>query len=132
MSMEQLRKSPMMVHLLDALESGQDIGHNGRLVFVMVARHFLDKDEVVECLQKDSDFSESEARALYQQVNDRGYSPPRRERIIEFQQEQEFPICPDPEDPDSCNVYRDLNFPDEVYEKIHHYREQKAEAADKS
>ena len=32
----------MMAHLLDALESGTDVGHYGRLVFAMVARHCLD------------------------------------------------------------------------------------------
>ena len=41
MSVEALRKNDMMTHLLDALDRGQDIGHYGRLVFAMVARHFL-------------------------------------------------------------------------------------------
>ena len=64
--------------------------------------------------------------ALYQQVQHRDYCPPRRERVLEWQKEQEFPICPDPDDPDSCNVYRDLQFPDEVYQEIAEYHEQKA------
>jgi hypothetical protein len=34
--MEELRRSPMMAHLLDALEKGTDIGHYGRLTFVTV------------------------------------------------------------------------------------------------
>lgn len=45
MASEELRKNGMMAHLLDALDTGQDIGHYGRLVFAMVARHFLDEQE---------------------------------------------------------------------------------------
>lgn len=47
-----LRQSPMMAHLLDALQEGADIGHYGRLTFVIVARHFLDDDETVALLSK--------------------------------------------------------------------------------
>lgn len=125
MAIEELRKSEMMAHLLDALEDGQDIGHYGRLVFAMVAHHFLDEDEVVQYLQKDSDFSETEARALYRQVQSKDYNPPKRDRILDWQQQQDFPICPDPENPDACNVYKDLNFPEHVYEHITEYYEQK-------
>ncbi len=125
MAVEELRKSDMMTHLLDALEDGQDIGHYGRLVFAMVAHHFLDEDEVVQYLQKDPDISETEARALYRQVQSKDYNPPKRDRILEWQQQQDFPICPDPDNPDACNVYKDLNFPDQVYEHIADYYEQK-------
>src|SRR5215212_3497529 len=111
-----LRKSSMMAHLLDALEKGTDIGHYGRLVFAMVARHFLDEDELLEWLQKDQDFSDAQARSLILQVQGREYNPPKRARILEWQKEQEFPICPDPGDPGACNVYKELKFPDEVYE----------------
>jgi len=128
MAIKDLRSSDMMAHLLDALEKGEDIGHYGRLVFAMVARHFMDEDEMVGYLQRNPDFSEEEARALYLQVQGRDYNPPKRDRILQWQSEQEFPICPNPDDPDSCNVYRDLQFPDEVYEKISEYYEQKAEA----
>jgi DNA primase large subunit len=31
MPAEDLRQSPMMSHLLDALDQGEDIGHYGRL-----------------------------------------------------------------------------------------------------
>jgi hypothetical protein len=55
---EALRKDSMMAHLLDSLEAGKDIGHYGRLVFAMVARHFLPEDEVVGWLTRDKDFSE--------------------------------------------------------------------------
>jgi DNA primase large subunit len=115
-----------MAHLLDALEAGQNIGHYGRLVFAMVARHFMDEQELLACLQKNPDFSDEEARALYHQVQGRDYNPPRRERILEWQKEQEFPICPNPDDPDACNVYKDLEFPDSVYQHITDYHEQKA------
>jgi hypothetical protein len=123
---EELRKNGMMAHLLDALEAGQDIGHYGRLVFAMVARHFMDEGGVLAALQQNPDFTEEEARALYHQVQGRDYNPPRRERILEWQKEQEFPICPDPDDPDACNVYKDLEFPDSVYQHITAYHEQKA------
>ena len=125
---EELRKSDMMAHLLDALDQGQDIGHYGRLVFAMVARHFMGEEELVDYLQKDRDFGEEQARALYLEVQGRDYNAPRRDTILQWQSEQEFPICPNPEDPDACNVYRDLRFPDDVYEDIAEYREQKAEA----
>ena len=128
MAIEDLRKSEMMAHLLDALDGGKDIGHYGRLVFAMVARHFLDDEELVSWLAKDKDFPEEDARSLVRQVESRGYNPPRRNRILEWQQEQDFPICPNPDDPDACNVYKDLRFPEEVYEDISEYHEQKAEA----
>ena len=123
----ELRKSSMMAHLLDALEKGTDIGHYGRLVFAMVARHFLGEDELLEWLQKDPDVNEAQARSLILQVQGRDYNPPKRARILEWQKEQEFPICPDPDDPGACNVYNDLRFPDHVYESISEFYEQKAE-----
>lgn len=125
-----LRNEPMMAHLLDSLAAGIDIGHYGRLVFAMVARHFMDHDEVLGWLTRDRDFSEEQARALLRQVEHRDYNPPRRERILEWQREQEFPILPDVEDPDCGNVYRNLKFPDSIYEHIEHYQEQKADAED--
>lgn len=126
--MDELRNNGMMVHLLDALERGQDIGHYGRLVFAMIARHFMTDDQLVEWLRKDRDFSDEAARALVQQVQGRDYSPPKREKILEYQRQQDFPIIPNPEDPDSGNVYKDLKFPDDVYEHIGQYREAKAQA----
>jgi hypothetical protein len=124
MPVEELRKSDVMAHLLDALADGQDIGHYGRLVFAMVGRHFLDEDELVEHLVQDPACSEEEARSLVHQVQARDYNPPRRERILEWQQRQEFPICPNPDDPRACNVYRDLQFPDGVYEDIEDFYEE--------
>lgn len=117
-----------MAHLMDALEAGKDIGHYGRLVFAMVAHHFLPEDELLEWLQRDRDFSEEAARALIRQVESRDYNPPRRERILAWHQQQEFPILPNADDPDCGNVYRNLKFPDHVYEHIQEYQEDKAVA----
>jgi hypothetical protein len=126
-SLQNLRQNDMMAHLLDALDRCEDIGHYGRLVFAMVGHHFMDEDELVGQLSRSPDFSEEKARALVHQVKQRGYSPPKREKVLEWQKQQEFPICPG-EDPDGCNIYRNLKFPDGVYEKIEEYHEQKAEA----
>jgi hypothetical protein len=128
MGFEELRKNGMMAHLLDSLDAGKSIGHYGRLVFAMVARHFVDDEELVARLQKDPDCNEDQARALVEQVKGRDYSPPRREKVLEFQTHQEFPICPNWEDPDACNVYTDIQFPESVYAHISEYREQKAHA----
>ncbi len=124
MPVEDLRQSPMMGHMLDALDNGEDIGHYGRLVFAMIGRHFVSEAELVELLTKDHDTNEREIRAMVQQVQKKGYSPPRREKILEYQSQQDFPICPNPDDPDACNPYQELQFPDEVYESIQEYREE--------
>src|SRR5215213_7899503 len=126
MPVEDLRQSPMMAHMLDALDNGEDIGHYGRLVFTMIGRHFVSNDELVELLTKDHDVDEQEIKALVQQVEEKGYSPPRREKILEFQDQQDFQICPSPDDPDACNPYAELEFPDEVYQSIQEYREERA------
>ena len=124
MSVEELRKSEMLAHLLDALDRGQDIGHYGRLVLAIVARHFVTEDELVALLCQDPNCAEDEARSLVKQVQARDYNPPRRERILEWQSRQDFPICPNPEDPRACNVYRDLQFPEDVYEDIEEFYEE--------
>lgn len=126
MPVEDLRQSPMMEHMLEALENGEDIGHYGRLTFAMVARYFMDNEELVKLLTRDDDESEREARALVQQVEEKGYNPPRRERILQWQEEQDFDICPTPDEPDSCNVYNELTFPDGLYQDIEEYREEKS------
>jgi hypothetical protein len=125
MSLSDLKRSPTMSHLIDALERGQDIGHYGRLTFAMVAHRYLDRDELVKLLMKDGDTDEQKARALVQQVEERGYNPPSRQRILEWQGQQEFPICPSPDDPAACNLYQELQLPEEVYESIEEYHEQK-------
>ena len=123
---EALREDTMMAHLLDALDQGEDIGHYGRLVFAMIARHFLSDDEVLAEFTKDRDFSEEDARQMLVQVEGRDYSPPRRNRIMEWQAEQHFAIIPNPSDPDCGNVYKSLRFPKETYSHIGHYQEEKA------
>jgi hypothetical protein len=125
MPVDDLRQSPMMAHMLDALDNGEDIGHYGRLVFAMIGRHFVSNDELVELLTKDHDADEQEIRAMVQQVEDKGYSPPRREKILEFQNQQDFEICPNADDPDACNVYNELQFPDDVYASIQEYQEKR-------
>jgi hypothetical protein len=127
MPVADLRKNEMMAYLLDALEDREDIGHYGRLVFAMVARHFLSREELRAWLRKNPGFSEDEARALVHQVEEKDYSPPTRERILEWQAHQSFPICPRAEDPDAGNVYRDLQFPERVYDHITEYHEKKTE-----
>lgn len=127
---DELRKDSMMAHLLDSLAAGKDIGHYGRLVFAMVARHFLTHDEVLERLTHDKDFSDEQARLMLRQVEGRDYNPPKRDRILEWQAQQDFPILPNAEDPDCGNLYRNLRFPEEIYEHIGHYQESKMDAGE--
>ncbi len=122
---EELRKDPMMAGLLDSLDAGTDVGHYGRLVFAMVARHFMPHEEVLAWLTKDEDFSQEQAAAMLHQVEGRDYSPPRRERLLEWQSEQDFQFI-DATDPDSGNLYRNLKFPQEIYQHIGHYQEAKS------
>ena len=68
----ELRKDSMMDHLLDSLQAGQDIGHYGRLVFAMVARHFMPHKDVLEWLMRDQDFAEADAVNMLRQVEGRG------------------------------------------------------------
>jgi hypothetical protein len=118
MAIQELQNEPMMAHLIATLDSGRSVGHYGRLVFAMVARHFLNREELTAYLEKDPEIDPERAESLVQQVESRDYNPPKRERILEWMQRQEFPVCPDPNDPGQCNVYRNLEFPKEVYEKI--------------
>jgi hypothetical protein len=128
MAIEDLKSEPMMAHLIATLESGNSIGHYGRLTFVMVARHFLAADEVPGYLQKDPECDERQARSLLDQVESRDYNPPKRERILEWMRKQEFPVCPNPHDPGQCNVYRNLDLPQDVYEKIEAFHAGRSQA----
>ena len=119
----ELRKDSMMGHLLDSLNEGKDIGHYGRLVFAMVARHFLPHEEVLAWMMKDKDDTEEKATLLLRQVEGKDYSPPRRDKILQYQAQQDFPILPYPDDPDCGNLYRNLKFPTEIYDHIGHYQE---------
>ena len=127
MPIKDLRKNNTMAHILDALDNGKDIGHYGRLTLAMVAQYFADEEEIVTQLRKDKDFTEEEARSLYQQVSSKEYSPPSRDSLLEWQSEQDFQIVSNPEDPDAGNVYQDLTFPDRVYESISSYNQKKEE-----
>lgn len=62
MSLDALRQNGMMAHLIDSLQAKQDIGHYGRLVFAMVARHFLSESELIALLQENPGFTDQEAR----------------------------------------------------------------------
>ena len=115
----------MMDHLMQTLDHGHTIGNYGRLVFAIVGRHFLEKGEVEQWIAKDPECDEECARSLVNQVEARGYNPPKRERILEWMGKQNFPVCPDPDDPAQCNVYRNLEFPQEVYEKIAEFHSQR-------
>ena len=117
-----------MAHLLDSLEAGNDIGHYGRLVFAMVARHFMSHQDVLAWLSRDPDLDEGDAVNMLRQVEGRDYNPPKRDRLLEWQAQQKFPILPHPEDPDCGNLYRNLKFPDTIYNHITHYQEQKESA----
>jgi hypothetical protein len=128
MALADLRRSPMMAHLLDALADGKDIGHYGRLTVAIVGSYFLDQDELVHILLQGRGLDEGEAQALVQQVAAHRYNPPSRAQIQEWQQYQDFPICPASNDPDACNVYHALRFPEAVYEDIEAYRTQQADA----
>ena len=128
MAIEELQQDPMMAHLISSLDKGRDIGHYGRLVFVMIARHFLSEDELLNYLMKDRDVDEQKARSLLAQVDARDYNPPKRERVLDWMSRQKFPICPDASDPDQCNVYKNLDFPKEIYDKIQGYYERKTES----
>jgi hypothetical protein len=123
---DNLRDSPMMAHLLDALEAGTDIGHYGRLTFAIVARHFMDEDKLVRLLAKQPDQDADKARALVLQVKGKDYNPPKRERILEWQAQQDFPICPTPDDPASCNLYRELRLPQGIYDHIDEFWEEQS------
>jgi hypothetical protein len=72
---ENLRDSPMMAHLLDALEAGTDVGHYGRLTFAMIARHFMDKDALVDLLAKQPDQDADKARAMVPASAGQGLQP---------------------------------------------------------
>ena len=50
-----------------------------------------------------------------------GYNPPKPDRILQWMNEQDFPICDTSEGTDACNVYKSLHFPHEVYDKISSY-----------
>ena len=96
MPVEDLKQSQMMNHMLEALENGEDIGHYGRLTFAMVGVYFANDDELVQVMTNDEEADEREVRAMVQQVREKGYNPPNRDKILEWQQKQDSQICPNP------------------------------------
>lgn len=129
MSMKELRQSPTMARLIDALDQGTDIGHYGRLTVAMVGNQFLGREELLHLLEQDHERDEGEAKALVQQVASRDYNPPSRQTLLDWQQQQDFPIIPNPDDPNAGNLYQELRMPDTVYEDIEHFREQQFDIA---
>jgi hypothetical protein len=125
---DRLEDSPMMDHLLKAMQAGEDVGEYGRLTVAIVARHFLSEEELVGLLAKQPGFDHQAGQALLLQVKERDYNPPKRERILEWQSQQDFQICPNPHDPSACNVYRELRFPQEIYDRIGDFWLDRAEA----
>jgi len=123
-----LRESPTMARLLDAVEAGTDVGHFGRLTFAIVARHFLDEEELVRLLASQPGQDETAARALVLQVKERDYNPPKRDRLLQWQAQQDFPLIENAEDQSAGNLYRELRFPDGIYDHIQEFWEEKAEA----
>ena len=93
----------------------------------MVARHFLDDEEMIRLLASQPGQDETQARALLMQVKERDYSPPKRERILQWQEQQEFQICLWTYDPNGGNVYRELRFPDGIYDHINEFWEERAQ-----
>jgi rubrerythrin len=117
----KLRDSPMMAHLMDALERGEDISHYGRLTFAIVARHFLPEPELLRLLGNCPAHGAAEAQELLADVTEHDYVPPTPETIRAWQAHQSFPICPNPDYLDACNVYHDLLFPERVYGHLEEY-----------
>ncbi len=129
MALNDLNSEPMMAHLISTLESGNSVGRYGRLVVAMVARHFLEHGELIALLEKDPQCDHSQAESLVRQVETRNYNPPKRERVLDWMRRQDFPICPDPQNPAQCNVYRNLDFPKEVYDRVAEFYTNTGDAA---
>jgi hypothetical protein len=111
-----------MAYLMDALERGEDIGHYGRLTFAIVARHFLPEAEMIRLLGNCPAHGTGEATVMLEDVYAHDYLPPTTETIHAWQTHQSVPICPEPDRPNRCNVYRDLLFPARVYGRLADHR----------
>ena len=123
MSVEGLQQSPMIHHLLDTLDWERTLATTyGRLAFAVVAHSFSERDELVEWPSKDGNLDEMRP-ARWPSRPRRGPTAPRRERILGWQEQKDFSICPNPDDPDACNVYSELQLPDEAYQDIQECQE---------
>ena len=114
---------PFLAH--EAIEVYQ-IAYN--IIYQAAARHFLEEDRIIELLSHQPDHNEEDTRAFVRQVVAHDYNPPKRERILQWQSRQDFPICPTPDEPGTCNVYQELRFPDRIYDHINDFWEEQTEA----
>jgi hypothetical protein len=88
----------------------------------------MDRDELADLLMQGKGAEEREVKSLVLQAEERNYNPPSRQRLQEWQAQQDFPLMPDSDDPNSGNLYRELDMPSEVIESIEEYREQQFDA----
>ena len=94
MARDELRRNNMMAHLLDALEARKDIGHYGRLVFAMVARHFIPEAELIGLLQQNPGVNDHEARSLFLQVQGKDYPHPAASGFFNGRKNRASPSVP--------------------------------------
>lgn len=117
---EDMRKSHMMASLWDDLKIGVDIGHFGRLLFCIVARHFMEEEQIIKLLTSGQQMLPEDAQAMLLNVNERNYNPPRPSVIRKWQQKQRYKIIPDEHAHDLAygNLYSELRFPQEIYDQV--------------
>ncbi|CAM4015536.1 hypothetical protein G4177_05800 [Corallococcus sp. ZKHCc1 1396] len=72
MAIDDLRANGMMSHLLTSLEAGEDIGHYGRLLFAMVARHFQDLRFPESVYAHIGEYREQKAHAASEEADSTG------------------------------------------------------------
>jgi hypothetical protein len=125
---EDLRESPMMASLWDDLKIGVDVGHFGRLLFCIVARHFMQEDEIIKLLSNGDNMVPEDAQAMLLNVNERNYNPPRPAVIRKWQERQGYKIIPVEHQHDLAygNLYSELRFPREIYEQVGEFYKQAA------
>jgi hypothetical protein len=88
---DELRKDPTMAQLLDSLEAEQDIGYYGRLVFSMVARHFLSQIQIDAYLNPEAPAAAPRPIAVVPRRPAAAASP---ERILKWRRKQAVPVLP--------------------------------------
>lgn len=127
---EDLRKSPMMAKLWDDLQNKVDIGHFGRLVFTIIARHYLSEDELIRLLANNLEVED--AQVLLLEVNERNYNPPRPSVIRKWQLRQAYRIIPPDQEHNLAwgNVYAELKLPQEIYDQVGGFYKEQAKGLD--
>ncbi len=115
---EDMRRSQMMARLWDDLEKGVDVGHFGRLLFTMVARHYMNETQVITLLSRNIPVEDAQAMLLL--VNSRNYNPPKPNKIRKWQEKQDYKIIPPEKAHDLAwgNVYKELRLPMEIYSQV--------------